>query len=129
MTKLKRKIALIMAVVMMFSAVSMSASAASTTATLNKNETQKTTSNIGLYKTGSGTIKNDASSHDGVYLYVEYSPPGKGWSQSGRALAEKGNSASVAKSTLGTASSWRGRMTSWWIGGKNCKATATITAN
>jgi len=129
MTKLKRKIALIMAVVMMFSVVSMSASAASTTATLNKNETEKYTSTIGLYKKGYGTLKNDASSNDGVYLHIQYSSPGKGWVQSSRILAERGNSATSSTTTLGTASSWRGRMTSWWINGKNCKATATITAN
>lgn len=135
MTNLKSKrkfkfLTVLMAVLMFTSIFSINASAASTNWVLSRDKTEAYSNVLGLYQ--KGRIKNlitGSTSSDGVYLYLEYSIPGEGWLKAQSVLAEPGSSSSSNFYTfLGSKVSWRGKLTSWWPGGKNCVASGEIEA-
>lgn len=129
--KMFKFVTFLMAILMFSSVFTISASAASTTWTLTKDKTEAISTSLGLYKKGTiSNLSNSTSSDDGVNLYLEYSIPGEGWVQAQHVFAELGYNASSGVYTVinNSKASWRGKMNSWWWGGKNCSATGKITA-
>ena len=121
----KKLLAVAAAVLMLSAAATMPVSAASRTFTLNVEQTEST-STLSGYGTGNVEyIKNHASSHDGVNLYLHYKVPGYNYRESHHIFAEPGQTTRPPrwdKATGHSGTTWRGTMNSWWFNGKNCAA-------
>lgn len=135
MTNFKSKrtfklLTVLMAILMFTSIFSINASAATTSWVLSKDKTETYSNALGLYyKGGIKKLVTGSTSSDGVYLCLEYSIPGKPWVEAQRILAEPGSTSSLNFYTsLSPKASWRGKLTSWWPGGKNCVASGEIEA-
>ncbi len=128
--KYHKPISILVIIILLSFMFSINTYAASTTWNLYKTQTESKSNTLGLYKKGRiDHLSNNPGSNDGVNLYLEYSIPGEGWKQAQHVFAEPGYRVSATTYyTASSKSSWRGKMNSWWIGGKNCSAGGGITA-
>ena len=127
----KRILATATAVLLLVSAASIPAGAASKTWSLDRSQTEsygyldnKRTGNVEY-------IDNHYSSDNGVNIYLDFKIPNKSYQNSHHYFAEPGQRIvptryDVNSGNVGT--DWRGTLTSWWIGGKNCAATGKFHA-
>lgn len=127
MKKVKRMLAMCLACVLLVSAMTLPASAASASATLRPSSTSITTSILGLYNSGYCSLTTYTSSKDGVNLYLDQSAPGKGWSNAKHLMVNPGGSDTSTVAGYNDGRSWRGVLNSWWPGGTGCYAKGTIT--
>lgn len=126
----KKIIAVAAAAAMLVSAAVMPAGAESATWSLARNQTISYSNTLGLYRYGNVEyLKNNASSNDGVNLYLDYAYPGDGWRNAYHLFADPGKSNSAPSSfDAGAKASWRGNMCSWWFNGTGCVANGKFHA-
>lgn len=102
--KVKTMLVVVMAVMMV---CAIAVQAASATVNLSLGNYQAYTGTVGLSKTGYYYGRCNAASEDGVYMALDYSAPGSGWTRVKSTNVMPGNGLSKTGTSKDTAGSWR----------------------